>query len=140
MQEGFVEATVDIPPVAVKAEIDKPISNPSNCRRIVNFRSESNVTSSNREIREPEMAMDILAISRISSMASDRNLESVKSEPVTSDRDAVHEEESRRYDAFSKLSIFWLLCIFVALDALIVFPCTNFLLSSFFPNTLWLFL
>lgn len=105
-QEECVEATVNIPLGPVKEKIDKPVSNSSNCRQIVNFCSKSGVTSSNREIRESEMAVDILSKSRISSVASDRNLKSVKAEPVTSARDAAHEEESRLNDAFSKLSNF----------------------------------
>lgn len=99
-KQELVEATVHVPVGAAKAEIENSISNPSiNCSHVINFGSESGVTPRNGQVRESDIVMDIPA------MANDRNWESVKAEPVTSGWDAIHEDDSRRNENFSKLSI-----------------------------------
>ena len=105
-EQECVKTPVRIALGAVKAEIEKAISNPNiNCRQNVNFSSDSGITPSNGQIQQPDMVMDILAISKASATANGRNREPVKAEPVTSGWNDVHEDQSRRYDNFSKLSM-----------------------------------
>lgn len=93
-EQECVETTVHIPLGILKAEIGKPVSNPRiSCSQIGSLSSDS----------EPDTEIDILDISRIMATANGRNQEFVKSEPVSSGWDAIHEDESMRNNNFSKL-------------------------------------
>jgi hypothetical protein len=84
-ERDCVNATVDTPLVAVKAEIEEPIIDfRRDCGKSTNYTSEytsiSGATPSNIENQEPKTAMDVPLV------ASNRNLRPVKAEPVTSER------------------------------------------------------
>ncbi|KAG0555503.1 hypothetical protein KC19_12G173800 [Ceratodon purpureus] len=92
-EQECVETTVHIPLGILKAEIGKPVSNPRiSCSQIGSLSSDS----------EPDTEIDILDISRIMATANGRNQEFVKSEPVSSGWDAIHEDESMRNNNFSE--------------------------------------
>jgi hypothetical protein len=80
-ERDCVNATVDTPLVAVKAEMEEPIIDlRRDCGKSTNYTSGSGATPSNIENQEPKTAWDVPLVT------SNRNLRPVKAEPVTSER------------------------------------------------------